>query len=126
MAVGTLIYSVVLGFFNDYTNIVAAKSFSTIFLAALVMQVLTYLTFMLKDAVVGWFSPRQGKKYKLAMVFCVWFIVFSSKFVFLWALDWAFGHNIDISGFLGILAVIACTTVFTKLADYTFIKLGND
>ena len=32
--IGTLIYAVVLGFFNDYTNIVSAKSFSTIFLLA--------------------------------------------------------------------------------------------
>jgi hypothetical protein len=47
--VGTLIYAVVLGFFNDYTSIVYAKSFSTIFLAAVLLEALTFLTFELKS-----------------------------------------------------------------------------
>jgi hypothetical protein len=46
--VGTLIYAVVLGFFNDYTSIVEAKSFSSIFLASIVLEILTFLTFYLK------------------------------------------------------------------------------
>lgn len=50
--VGTLIYAIVLGFFNDYTDIVYAKSFSTIFLAAFLLEVLTFLTFSLKRYVV--------------------------------------------------------------------------
>ncbi|WP_207843499.1 hypothetical protein [Williamsia soli] len=39
--VGALIYAVVLGFFNDYTSLVYATSFSTIFFAAIVLEILT-------------------------------------------------------------------------------------
>lgn len=69
MFVGTLIYAVVLGFFNDYTDIFYAKSFSTIFLCALVMQILTFLTFELKNRVIAWLKGREGFLYKFAMFF---------------------------------------------------------
>ena len=45
--VGALIYAVTLGFFNDYTSIVEAKSFSTIFYGAVVLEILTFLTFLI-------------------------------------------------------------------------------
>lgn len=45
---GTLIYAVVMGFFNDNTDYLFFDSFSTVFLAALVMQALTMATFGLK------------------------------------------------------------------------------
>ncbi|MEI6553651.1 MAG: hypothetical protein WCO09_03720, partial [bacterium] len=44
MLVGTLLYSVVLGFFNDYTDILHTGTYSTTFLMAIVMQILTYTT----------------------------------------------------------------------------------
>ena len=50
---GTLIYAVVLGFFNDYTDIVVTTSYSSTFLLAVVMQVLTYLTLLLKSKVMS-------------------------------------------------------------------------
>ena len=52
MLVGILLYSVVLGFFNDYTDILHTGSYSVTFAVAIVMQILTYLTFAAKDYVV--------------------------------------------------------------------------
>jgi len=63
MFVGTLIYAVVLGFFNDYTAMVQADSFSTIFLASIVLQVLTYYTFALKRRVLELIKGRSGAFY---------------------------------------------------------------
>ena len=54
MILGTLIYSVVLGLFNDYTSILHTRSYSTTFAVAVVMQILTYGTFFLKDWTVAW------------------------------------------------------------------------
>lgn len=123
--VGTLIYAVVLGFFDDYTSIVYAKSFSTIFLAAMVLELLTYLAFLLKSRVVAWLRDRKGPFYRIAMIFCVWLIMFLSKFVFIWAIDATFGENININGFFGILLVVLTVTVVHKLADLTFKMLGD-
>lgn len=122
---GTLIYAVVLGFFDDYTSIFYAKSFSTIFLVAVVMQILTLLTFKLKDQALMWLKGRHGTMYTLARFFCVWLIMFLSKFVFLWVIDMFFGSTITISGFIGLLAIIISVTILSKLADYTFFKLGD-
>lgn len=122
--VGTLIYAVVLGFFNDYTDIVEAKSFSTIFFASIVLQILTILAFYLKGKIVEWLKQRSGFFYKVLMVFCVWLVMFLSKFVFIWVLDLIFGSYINIHGFLGILAIVLCVTIIHKLAYYIFKKLG--
>lgn len=124
--VGSLIYAVVLGFFNDYSDIVYAKSFSTIFLAAIVLEILTYLAFLLKSNIIKRLNGRQQLIYKIMMFFSVWFVMFVSKFVFIWAIDFIFGDYINIYGFFGILIVVVCVTIVHKLADLIFIKLGNN
>lgn len=123
--IGTLIYSVVLGFYNDYTDIFSAKSFSTIFFTALVMQILTYLTFALKDLTINWLKGKEGLLYKIAMFICVWIIMFLSKFVFLWVIDILFGSYVTINGFIGLIAIILTVTILDKFANFVFLKLGK-
>lgn len=123
--VGTLIYASVLGFFNDYTSIVYAKSFSTIFLAAITLELLTCAAFILKNRIVTFLKQRTGKIYKFLMFFCVWLIMFLTKFVFIWVIDLIFGSNMNIYGFFGILLIVVCVTLVHKLADKLFIHLGN-
>lgn len=123
--VGTLIYTVVLGFFNDYTSVVYAKSFSTIFLAAIILEILTYLTLLLKKRIVSWLKDKQGAGYKTLMFFSVWLVLFLSKFVFIWAIDVTFGDAMNINGFFGVLWVALSVTVAHKLADKIFKSLGD-
>ena len=123
--VGTLIYAVVIGFLNDYTSIVDARSFSTIFYAAIVLEILTYLAFLLKGKIVSWLKDRHGLIYRIAMFFFVWLVMFLSKFVFVWVVDMIFGDNITIYGFFGILFLVLCVTIIHKLADETFRLLGD-
>ncbi len=123
--VGTLIYAVVFGFFNDYTSIVYAKSFSTIFLASIALELLTYLAFLLKKKIIQRLKQHQGKHYRFLTVFGVWLVMFSSKFVFIWVIDFIFGSNIAVNGFFGILLLVLCVTIIHKLADKLFILLGD-
>lgn len=123
--VGTLIYAVVLGFFDDYTSVVYAKSFSTIFCAAFVLEILTYLAFLLKTQVIAWLKNRDEFRYRALMFFCVWLIMFVSKFVFVWVVDKIFGSNMNINGFFGILLVVLSVAIIHKLGDMVFIKLGD-
>lgn len=123
--VGTLIYAVVLGIFNDYTSTVYAKSFSTIFYSAIVLELLTYLAFLLKNKIINWLTDRQGLIYKILMFSCVWLVIFLSKFVFIWVIDVIFGNNINIYGFLGILLIVLGVTIIHKLADKVFLWLGD-
>lgn len=123
--VGTLIYAVVLGFFNDYTSIVEAKSFSTIFLAGIVLEILTYLAFQLKGRIIVWLKNKSGLVYRVLMFFCVWLVMFLSKFVFIWVVDLIFGNYINIYGFFGILFIVLSVTIIHKLADKIFMSLGD-
>ena len=122
--IGTLVYITVLGFFNDYTGVVYAKSFSTIFFASVVLEILTYLAFQAKSLIITWLKDRTGSLYRLLMFFCVWLVMLWSKFIFIWVLDWVFGNYITITGFFGILLIVLCVTVIHKLAYRIFIKLG--
>lgn len=123
--VGTLVYCVVLGFFNDYSSIVYARSFSTIFLASVVLELLTYLAFLLKGKIVRELKKHKGALYRFLTFFFVWLVLFLSKFVFIWVIDLVFGGYIKIYGFFGILLVVAWVTIIQKLADEIFIKLGD-
>lgn len=123
--IGTLLYAVVLGFFNDYTAIVSAKSFSTIFFASFVLELLTYLAFKLKGKIVAHFKDRSGNRARIAMGFLVWLVMFSTKFVFIWALDFVFGTYITVEGFFGILIVVLTVTATHKLAYVVFKELGK-
>ncbi len=123
--IGTFIYAVALGFFNDYTSIVYAKSFSTIFFASIILEVLTYLAFQLKSKIIGWLKNRQGKMYRVLMFFCVWLVMFISKFVFIWALDLIFGGYINVNGFFGVLFVVLSVTIIHRLAYKIFNRLGE-
>ena len=123
--VGTLIYAVVLGFFNDYTAIVDAKSFSTIFFASVVLEILTYYVFMFKNWIIKNLRGRQQLIYKMAMFLSVWCVMFVSKFVFVWVIDMLFGRYITINGFFGILLVVLAVTVLHKGALYVYTILGR-
>jgi hypothetical protein len=125
MVLGTLIYSVVLGFFNDYTSILQTTSYSTTFAVAVVMQILTYATFLLKDKTVAWFKREGAGRNKAAMLFSIWLIMFLSKFVFLGAISVIFREQVEISGFVGLLLIIVCMTLAQTLIELADRKLGN-
>ena len=64
MLIGTLIYSVVIGFFNDYTNIISTRSYSITFALAIVLQLLTFLAIYIKSLVVKYLKNITAKKPK--------------------------------------------------------------
>lgn len=124
MILGILLYSVVLGFFNDYTEILYTGTYSTTFAAAIVLQLLTFATFLLKDKVVARFTSKEQVN-KVGMLFSVWLIVFFSKFVFLWVIDIIFGDQVEISGFVRLLVIIVVLTLAQKAVEYIDKKLAD-
>jgi len=124
MVLGALVYSVVLGFFEQYTAILSTWSYSITFLVAIVMQILTYLALRLKSQVVTHFQKKTGKSYTAVIILSVWAIMFFSKFIFLAVIDLLFGHTVTISGFIGLLLVIMTMTLAKKGIDLVYQKLA--
>ena len=121
--VGTLIYAVTLGFFNDYTSIVEVRSFTFVVLAAFVLEVLTFGVLELKTAIVRRLRHRGTRTSLALMGFGVWLVMFTSKFVFIGAIDVIFGDDVEVSGFFGIFAVALVVTVVHRIADQVFVRL---
>jgi hypothetical protein len=124
MVLGTLVYAVVLGFFEDNTDILSTWSYSTTFFVAIVMQILTYITFWLKSLVVKYFKGKEGRKYQAALVFGVWLILFLSKFVFLAVIEYIFSSAVEISGFIGLALIIIIMTISKNLIDVAYTRLA--
>lgn len=125
MFVGILLYSVVLGFFNDYTNILHTGTYSVTFAVAVVMQILTYATFAFKDWVKDLFPKERQTKHKIGLGLSIWLIMFVSKFIFLGVISVVFKDEVEISGFVGLLLIIVCLTVAQKLVELIYGWLGD-
>lgn len=117
MLIGTLLYSVVIGFFNDYTDILSTKSYSITFALAVVLQALTFLTLLIKDWVVKKSKLFNGKKSKAVLILGVWSISFFSKFIFLWAIGIIFKDSVQLDGFINILLVVFTMLIIQKLIN---------
>ena len=124
MMSGILVYSVVLGFFNDYTDLLHTGTYSVTFSMAIVMQVLTYLTLRLKD----WVVTKTRRRYRYETVvkaLSVWLVIFPSKFVFLWVISIVFSGEVQISGFIGLIIIIITTTIATQILTRVYVRLGD-
>ena len=124
MLLGVLLYSVVLAFFNDYTNIFSVSSYSTTFAVAVVMQLLTYATFFAKDRIVYGFKRAESTN-RIGLALSIWLLMFLSKFVFLGAIELIFSQEVEISGFFGLIAIIASLTIAQSLVELVDKKLAD-
>ena len=80
---------------------------------------------MLKKKVSREFKHKTGRYSNLGHILSVWLVLFLSKFVFLAVIDLVFGDSVQISGFVGLLAIIIIMTVAKELTDYIFDKLAD-
>ena len=124
LLVGTLIYIVVLGLFGEYTDLVSAPSFSNLVLASIVLEGLTFLTFLFKDRWIEFLTKWRGELSRPQELVGLWLFMFFAKFVFLWGIDFIFRDDFDVRGFFAIFVVAVCVTVLAKLGNAFFMRLG--
>lgn len=122
---GTLVYMVVLSMFDDYTSVLYISSASIILLTSVVLQALTFWTLSFKTWLGSQFTYPAQQRFRPAKFFALWFVLFSSKFVFLWVLDVIFGEHVAISGFLGLLSMIVLMTVTKEMIIYFDSRLAK-
>ena len=125
LARGTLLWACVLRFFNDYSDIVYARSFSYLFLAATVLAILVILTLTAKKRALSSFNKQNTLLDNVPAILGTWLILFLSKFVFIGVIDILFAGTVTIYGFFNIAIVVLIATVVQRLAEYVFIQLGD-
>jgi hypothetical protein len=118
-----LIDLVVLGLFEEFWDKVEVSSFSIALLAAILLQILLKLTIMLEHKVSDFFKSKSGKLMVFLRFFCMWLVLFGSKFVILEALTFAFGDNVKFTGvFHGIVTLIVVVMTML-LAEEAIVRL---
>ena len=111
-----LIDLVVLSLFAEYWSLVTIESFTVALFAAILLQLLLKLTLLVEHQVASLFKGKPGAMAKFLRIFCAWLILFSSKFVILFAIDLVFGNNVLFGGpFHGVVVFI--TVVVAILAS---------
>ena len=109
-----LIDLTVLNLFAEYWSQVVVASFTVSLLAAVLLQVLLKLTVALEHRVAAYCKSKPGAFWKFMRYFGAWVILFTSKFVILWAIDFTFGDDIHFIGIAhGIVPLLV--VIFTML-----------
>jgi hypothetical protein len=124
IVLGTLVYAVVLGFFNDYTDILSTRSYSITFALAVAMELLTFATLQLKSVFVRRFKLSEQLTHKVVFALSIWLTLFLSKFVFLAVIAVIFGSAVEIVGFIGLMVVILTMTLAEALINVVYGRLG--
>jgi len=115
--VGALIDLVVLGLFDQFSDKVYVDSFSTMALAAVLLQLLLKATIAVEHWVASHFKSKPGGWMKFLRFFCAWLVLFGSKFVILEALSFVFSDSVKFEGVLhGIvwLIIVVITMVIVE------------
>ena len=117
--VAILIDLAVLNFFVEYSGKVFVDSFTTSFLAAIVLGVLLKVTIICEHWVMDWFKARGGGGWMTFLkYFCAWLILFGSKFVILEALAQVFGDKLRFEGrWHGIITLIVVVMVMLLVEE---------
>ena len=125
---GTLIDLVILGLFAEYSDNVHVDSFSTMLLAAVVLQALLKLTIAVEHRVLALFTGKGGAAWTSLKFFVAWLILFGSKFVILEALTLVFGDSVRFEGLwhgiVWLIAVAVTMVVVEELIVRLYRKLA--
>jgi len=103
-----LIDLVVLGFFNQYWDLVFIETFTVALLAAMLLQFLMQVAIKIEHYVAD-LLERKGFKSKAHRAISAWAVLFVSKLVILEAINLSFGDSVEFSG--PIHGVVAFLTV---------------
>ena len=116
----TSIDLLILNLFAEYWELVTLSTFSVSLVAAIMLQVLLQLTLKLEHYVAGFFKGKEGAGAKFMRFFSAWLILFGSKFVILFALDFTLGDALVFGGPLhGIVAFIAVVVAILAAEELT-------
>ena len=116
----------VLNLFNEYWEPVKIDSFTTSFLAAALLQVLLRATLHVEHKTADYFKAKGGKGATGKRLIASWIVLFGSKFVILWAIDFVFGEKVLFGGVIPFIVVVVTIIVVEAILSKIYAMLGDD
>lgn len=113
----------VLNFFAEYWDRVTITSFGISLFIAITLQILLKMTIALEHRLSNYMKSNEKLDKKLFHIFSTWFVLFLSKFVMLWILQFMFGDAIVFSGaYHGVVAFIVVVMAILA-AEYALTRI---
>lgn len=121
-----LIDLMVLNLLVEYWDNVIINSFTISILAAFILQVLLRATMIIEHKVANYFKAKPGKINVFLRWFTAWIILFASKFIILFIVDFIFGEHVKftnvITFIIVVVIIILSETIFTRLFFLEWMK----
>lgn len=113
----------VLNFFAEYWDRVTITSFGVSLFIAITLQILLKVTIALEHRISYYMKSNEKLDKKILHIFSTWFVLFASKFVMLWILQFVFGDAIVFSGaYHGVVAFIV-VVIAILAAEYLVTRI---
>jgi hypothetical protein len=120
-----LIYIVVLNLYVEYSPNKVIDSFTISILTAALLKLLLDGIIWAKKRVWKLGRARGTRAGVILGGFGVWFIMFTSKFVLLEAVDFVFGEHVELGGFIDIILLVAGLMIARALFARVYEGLGD-
>lgn len=118
-----LVDVVLLNLIVEWVDAVVIDSFSVSVLAAVLIRVLVRATLRAEHRVAAFFKARTGVVSVAGRVLGTWLILFLSKFVILEVVDIAFGDEVELGGFVGVIFVSLSMVVAERFVTAIYQRL---
>ena len=113
----------VLNIFAEYWDRVTISSFGVSLFIAITLQILLKMTIALEHRISNYMKSNEKLDKKILHILSTWFILFASKFVMLWVLQFIFGDAIVFSGaYHGVVAFIV-VVIAILAAEYILTRI---
>jgi len=115
----------VLNLFDEYWDYVTLSSFSTSFVAAILLQLLLQITLKVEHLVAEYFKKREGLSAKVFRGISTWGILFISKLIMLKAIELLFSQSIHFSGPIHGAVSFIVVIVAMIVAEQVIVKINQ-
>jgi hypothetical protein len=106
---------VVLNLFVEYVDKIVIDSFTITIFTAIVLRTLVVVTLQIEYRFAGFLKRWPGRVTTMIRIAVMWLILFGSKFVILEVVDVIFGDDVELGGFLMVIALITAMIVVEQV-----------
>jgi hypothetical protein len=120
-----LIYIVVLNIFVEYVESVIIDSFTISVLTAILIWLLLQTVISIEHRISSYFRQKESVIYHALGYFIVFVILFGSKFLILFAVEWVFLGKAALGHFIEIIFLVLAMMAAKALVKQIYKALGD-
>jgi hypothetical protein len=121
-----LLYTVVLGLFAEHYDSIVIDSFTIVLFTAFVLKVLLEVTLAFEHHVHEFFGRLGGSAMHVLGYVTMFAILFGSKFAILEIINFIFGDEVELHGFIPLVLLIVTMIVAERAVIWVYNHLADE